>query len=233
MPTVEELFARSFVINLDTATDRMALLAKSFGRAGLPVPRRFGACHLRKLEYNPWWRRIPGGRHHAANVSASHLQCIHAAQALGWPFVFVFEDDAWPCRDALDVLGREFRAARPTGLWFPGWYDRRDPGSDVVWFAGAHAYVVFADTYAALCDAYRADQPNWHADTVPFRYSPLRPAVRASDRCVFTQMNIVDGAPAYARLFREEGGERVPGCWSAFRRAVPEGFPSYEEVVGG
>lgn len=229
--TLDELFRHSLVINLDTAEDRLALMRRAFSFAGLPMPRRIGACHLRKLEYNPWWRRPPGGRYHVANCSASHLQCIHMAQALGWPFVAVFEDDAWPRRDARAALDAGLADLRPTGCWFPGWCMRREDDAGPA-FSGSHAYVVFADAYETFCEAYRADLRQWYADEVFLIYEPLRRVTRMSDTCVFSQMNVVDGAPAYAGLFAEDKGD-LPGCWRAFSRNVPQGFPSYEEVVHG
>ena len=39
-----------------------------------------------------------------ANVRLSNLAIVKAAEALGWPFVCVFEDDALPCIGAKQKL---------------------------------------------------------------------------------------------------------------------------------
>ena len=37
---------------------------------------------------------------YAKAVSAAHAKAIRHASATGWPYVLVFEDDAWPRKDA-------------------------------------------------------------------------------------------------------------------------------------
>lgn len=232
--TLDELFRHSLVINLDTAEDRLALMRRAFSLAGLPMPRRIGAIRLRRLQYNDWWRRPPGSRYHMANCSASHVMCVQVAKALGWPFVFVFEDDAWPCRGAARELEAAADRLEPTGCWFPGWASRDDlagPGRDR--FVGAHAYVVFADAYDTLLAAYQADLPRYYPDNLFQIHQPLRGIARLTDRCIFTQMNLdAQGAPMYCGL-RPAGAREIRGMWWAFTRTVPEGFPSYEEVALG
>lgn len=213
--SVEDLFDCALVINRDQERGRLRLMGRAFSREGLPMPRRVGAVDLRRLQNNKWWRCFRN-RYYAANCAASHVMCIRMAEALGWPFVAIFEDDAWPqrgCRAALERTLAEVPADR--GVVRMGCH-AYDDGRRV----GNHAYIVFADAYQAVLGAYRANIRCYCADMVFTLHPPLA-AVTTYVEGLFTQCNRVGDTWRYLPTHGAEPWQGMP----------PEGFPTAEEVL--
>lgn len=82
-PDVGDLLKHSFVISVNE--DRLNIFKRLFEANFLEIPEKIAGCTDRKLSKT--WMRI----------TASHLKCVKEAKARGWPFVVIFEDDAYPC----------------------------------------------------------------------------------------------------------------------------------------
>lgn len=233
--TIDDLFAHALVINRDCDMGRMELMRLSFGRENLPMPRRIGAVELRALagrrerERTQWQQRTD---YHPANCSASHIQCVHLAQTLGWPCVMVFEDDAWPqrgCRAALEktlrgvpgdcgVLRMGVHNPVP-GKVFKSINEAREKNN-----AQSHATLYFADAFQTYLDAYRAECAMYHADMIFAFYPPLT-AVTQYAPGLFCQCN-EGGGPLGLDKYSSFGGN------SLFLPDPPDGFPTIAEVRG-
>lgn len=93
---IEMLFEQSFVINVDE--DRLIAFKERFIAENLvPLPKIFPGFSYRNGVY-----RSAGiiKSSNAANVRLSNLAIVKMADAMNWPFVCIFEDDALPCIDA-------------------------------------------------------------------------------------------------------------------------------------
>jgi len=87
--TIDELFKHSYVLSCNKA--RLNLLYKNFERYKLPKPELFPAIVNKEL----------GGK---KCTSLSMAAIVKKAKADNWPFVLIFEDDAYPCRDVYNRL---------------------------------------------------------------------------------------------------------------------------------
>lgn len=239
--SVDEAFARSFVINLDGAKDKLPMMEKAFSAEGLPVPRRFGAFQMKHLCHNEWWK-IGGNKYYMINCNASHLACIRMAEALGWPFVFVFEDDAWPRHGARDMIARAISDVPETcGVlrfeWSAG--DRKDmPAVERPWLRrsnghwrpyGAASYLIFADAYQRYFDSYRAELKRYNQDLLFTLYDPLCAVTRYVDPMPFTQVSRSNGRWRYTWAYRDD----PPTAKCTYKWSPEDGFPAVEEVLDG
>ena len=86
---IQDLFKHSYVLSCDN--DRLRLFYYNFSRYSLPKPEWFHAIVDKNL----------GGR--KCN-SLSMAAMIQKAKDNDWPFVLIFEDDAYPCRDVYKRL---------------------------------------------------------------------------------------------------------------------------------
>lgn len=212
--TVEELFAHSLVMSVDRR--RLETMRLAFEREGLPMPRVIEGFQFRHIEDNKWWH-APGGRYTAVNCYASHIMFVKMAQFLGWPFVAIFEDDAWPRTGCREDLAKELAAAPDGGAFLLGW-DRRRNG-DV--FCGTHSYVVFSDTYETFIAAHREELKDYAADMSFRYYAPLRRRLAFASKVLFCQINRRNDTWMYTRADQGWRGDPDPG------------FPRAEDVLPG
>ena len=89
--TIADLFKYSIVIS--RMPYRLEWMKKSFTVAGLPMP----AIHLNALEGK-------GMTNKTLCCKMSHGKAVKYAKDHGWPYVLVFEDDAWPRFNAKEKL---------------------------------------------------------------------------------------------------------------------------------
>lgn len=87
--SVDELFKYSIVIS--RMPSRLELLKKSFTLANLPLP----AVHMEPMRTC---------RHGTESCKQTHCKAAKYALENNWPCVLVFEDDAWPRRNARQIL---------------------------------------------------------------------------------------------------------------------------------
>ena len=81
--TVDDILSHSFVITIDK--ERHSLFKRIFKAHGLYKP------YPRKLQGVTIWYNSP-----QYNCSLSHKAAIEKAKKLDWPYVCIFEDDAYP-----------------------------------------------------------------------------------------------------------------------------------------
>ena len=93
--SLDSLFEYSFVISVND--ERLGAFRRRFLEENLPIPRVFTGFQYRNGVY-----RSAGivKTRDTSNVRLSNLAIAKAAEALDWPFVCIFEDDARPCIDA-------------------------------------------------------------------------------------------------------------------------------------
>lgn len=89
--TVEDLLKHSFVITIDK--ERYSLFKRIFKAHGMgkPCPKKFQGVTI--------WYNSP-----QYNCSLSHAAAIEKAKKLDWPYVCIFEDDAYPVTGIKDEL---------------------------------------------------------------------------------------------------------------------------------
>lgn len=87
--SIDELFKYSIVISRQQR--RLDLLKMSFTVAGLPLP----AVHMEPM------RTCHNG---TESCKMTHCKAVKYAAECNWPYVLIFEDDAWPRSDAKQQL---------------------------------------------------------------------------------------------------------------------------------
>lgn len=97
--SLDSLFEHGFVISI--SDERLNAFKRRFLEEGLPIPRVFTGFQYKNGVY-----RTAGivKTRDTSNVRLSNLAIAKAAEALDWPFVCIFEDDARPCIDASQKL---------------------------------------------------------------------------------------------------------------------------------
>lgn len=153
--TVDELLRHSFVITVDE--ERYDLFKKIFSWHGLtPLPERFQGVVSRC--WGPAW-----------SCHASHKAAIEKAKELDWPFVCIFEDDAYPkmgIREKLEDVVKDI-PYECSVLYF-GWtkllskneYDEKFYNRISNW--GAHSYILFKhayDNYLEMLNIFKCGDP--------------------------------------------------------------------------
>ena len=89
--TVKDILEHSFVITIDK--ERHSLFKRIFKSHGIgkPCPKKFQGVTI--------WYNSP-----QYNCSLSHVAAIEKAKKLDWPYVCIFEDDAYPVTGIKDEL---------------------------------------------------------------------------------------------------------------------------------
>ena len=64
---------------------KFELFKKTFTHYGLPIPMRVG--------------ELVAGQTPIQNCSHNHINCVRYAKEHDWPYVIIFEDDAFPRKD--------------------------------------------------------------------------------------------------------------------------------------
>lgn len=98
--SLNELLIHSFVITIND--ERFNNFCKVFQEHNLnPLPKRFNGFTLP----NDIYKNIGLIKtSNVCNCSFSHTSIIKTAEALDWPFVCIFEDDAYPHKDIVNKL---------------------------------------------------------------------------------------------------------------------------------
>ena len=138
--TAKDLLKYSFVITIDD--DRLKWFKKVFKFHGIsPMPKKFQGTTL--------WYNSP-----QYNCYLSHKNAILKAKKLKWPYVCIFEDDAYPINGVMDKLNDRLKELPENCKVFALghimlWDIRGEDGNFYRSFKsyGAHSYVVFRDAY--------------------------------------------------------------------------------------
>ena len=133
--------AHSVVISINA--ERLAHFYNVFDMYGLSHPTHIHGCVDKKL--------TPPMR-----CSMSHRMCVEYAKEHDWPYVLIFEDDAYPCDNILDILPQYLKhIPKNTRLCLLGYtYFKHAQDFSHVFntvqskaIAGSHAYIIFKSTY--------------------------------------------------------------------------------------
>ena len=96
--TLQELLDHSFVITIND--ERFNNFCKVFQEHNLnPLPKRFNGFTLPNDIYKDIGLIKSSN---ICNCSFSHASIIKTVQSLDWPFVCIFEDDAYPHKDIIN-----------------------------------------------------------------------------------------------------------------------------------
>ena len=206
------LLEHSFVITVDE--QRYSQFVKVFEYHNLfPLPIKFVG--------------VSDGDDFVFNCYLSHKKAILKAKELNWPFVCIFEDDAYPCNDIRTYLDKVMaNVPKHCKVISFGYNSKRDETkvNDLFDFSstyGAHAYVVFQEAYEEYLE--RLDEMQV-ADMVFFtKDNDIHPLVVRKN--LFLQYSSVNGWNG----FISRGRSRVGMSESI---AEKFGFPKPSDVIG-
>jgi len=147
--TLDDLFKYSFVISINN--NRYEWYKKVFTYFNLPLSERIG----NKIE----------GQNKVQNCMYNHAQCIKLAKERNYPFVLIFEDDAFPVNanelpNFIDNFNKSGDFKDNFGMIALGKLMNRfkkkvnDYFYDVQYFAGAHAYITNSKCFDRYLDKY-------------------------------------------------------------------------------
>lgn len=217
--TLDDFNKYSVVISCDDKS-RLEIMKKAFDKAGLQMPQKITGVNMCAI--NGKSRKF-GSNKHGESIAMSHLQCINMADTLGWPFVVIFEDDAWPRNGAKETLEKVLSEIPDESLVYYFGYDKLRKKGGKVLRAGQHAYVVFRGAFDLFRNAFATLGLETYAiDCIDRHYAQLAEVSSLAKTNVFVQMNIKDYKAHYSTTY----------LCRAYRGTKPEeGFPTYEEVM--
>lgn len=145
---IQDLFSHCFVINV--TNERLLAFKQRFAKEQLPIPKIF-----RGFQYKNGVYKSAGivKTSNAANVRLSNLAIVKTAEALDWPFVCIFEDDAKPCINAKQKLENSLQyLPDDIDMLKLGWLCQKNKHAVDNHFCkaetfGSHAYVIFRKYY--------------------------------------------------------------------------------------
>lgn len=114
----------------------------------------------------------------AENCKQSHISIITHAKNNNWPFVLIFEDDAYPCENCLELLLNYLKIIpKDADLLLLGWSYHNKSSKQLFELAynkvitptisGTHAYIVFQSGYNAILNYFK-NNPHATADNKTF-----------------------------------------------------------------
>lgn len=149
--SIEQILENSFVISFEP--EKIKMMQNIFNKSGLKLPKVFPASHNSDLS----------GQY---NCILSHVQIIRAAKAFNLPFVVIFEDDAYPCKQIVLKLIEVFSdIPDDTTILLLGWSNEAKPYGRQKFnekynkitqiISGSHAYVIFNNGYDTYLNKYQ------------------------------------------------------------------------------
>ena len=193
--SVKDILDNSFAVSVNPY--RARCIREVFSYYGLPKPmiyNGFRNCDLKQLFNGDEKHRQRYAN--AYNCSLSHTGVIKMAKCLDLPYVAIFEDDAYPCRDIYKKL-EEYSSNIPddAGLVVLGWsrlVGKRISNNDVYSefsgkVYGSHAYIIFKSAYDKYLEYYHK-HPKVASDMM-FNIKPSPFKVYIANKCLFIQYN--------------------------------------------
>lgn len=148
---IYDLFTYSVVIS--KSTYRLDLLKKSFTVAKLPLPSTVIYPETRK--------------NGTVSCFNTHIKAVKYALDNNWPYILIFEDDAWPCKNAKDELEKIISTSldygdiklASLGNFLISKYISRTAFIHDFWLkthyaAGSHSYIMFKDVFSNYINCY-------------------------------------------------------------------------------
>lgn len=162
--SVAECMKNAFFISIDKSRENaFTALFNAYGFS--PLPRAFYGCVDAKI-------------HIKQRCKQSHINVVKHAKKHNLPYVFIFEDDAYPCIDAVKVFER-YLYAMPydANLILFGWCNCTKNGTQTFakpfnriktpTISGAHAYMLFKSGYDQYLHFFETNE-NAYADNDVF-----------------------------------------------------------------
>ena len=162
--SVAECMKNAFFISIDKKrANAFTTLFNAYGFS--PLPKAFYGCVDAKI-------------HIKQRCKQSHINVVKHAKKHNLPYVFIFEDDAYPCIDAVDVFER-YLYAMPydANLILFGWCNCTKNGIQTFakpfnriktpTISGAHAYMLFKSGYDQYLQFFETNK-NAYADNDVF-----------------------------------------------------------------
>ena len=232
--TVKDLLKHSLVITIDDK--RLEWFKKVFKFHGIsPMPKRFQGTTL-------WYN---SGRY---NCYLSHKNAILAAKKKRWPYVCIFEDDAYPVKNIESLVDGYLKElpneCQVLSLGTIMLWDVRGEHKDFYRSFksyGSQAYVVFKDAYDKFIEML--DKAPEGDGAFYSRMDDILPkdVFFMPKRNMFIQYNKSDGInnnSGYvyldtSRLYPKDGKMIIPSDKTIpVERAIGMGFPPVEEIEG-
>lgn len=159
--TINDVMNHSFVISIDA--DRYTLFNKLFSS--------FTVLPTLKIGYT---------QHKSAveNCKESHIQIVKYANEHNWPYVMIFEDDAYPCKNVIEKFTNYLQfIPKDSQLILFGWSNHRKSEKQnfsqmynkiTTWtLSGTHAYMIFKSGYDSFLEYFKT-HPTATADCKSF-----------------------------------------------------------------
>lgn len=160
--SIDDAMKHSLVISIDKK--RYIAMCKLF--------QHFGFNTLPKLLFGSTFKNKSG----PFNCKHSHMRAVQHAKKYNWPYVMIFEDDAYPCDDVIHKMEMYLYALpKDASLVLFGWshsYAQRfdKPFNKIIENAisGSHAYIIFEQAYDKFI-SYHKNNPEKYADNMIFK----------------------------------------------------------------
>lgn len=225
MLTVSDIFKYSIVISM--SEKRLQILQKAFTAEHLPLP---------SLVLEP--SRGYNYESKTLDCKHSHGKAIQYAADNDWPFVLIFEDDAWPRIDCIKHIERNMQILPNKHIYAVtlGWGSVQTYGKKygtlkpVLKMTGTQAYIAFKPAYKKLIRAFAGNTFKPQADAILgcHAYYMLGFVTFAADILCFTQYNFKD-EPLKDKRTRWCIGYCQGN--DSFKDVPPDGFNSIENIT--
>lgn len=231
---IDQLLSNSFVLSIDNA--RIELLKKIFDYHKLRSPRVFNGYANSDLK--PLFSGNINDKQqllaNAYNCSLGHTAIIKMAKCLDLPYVLVFEDDAYPCKDICQQLEINLKNL-PDDIeclilgW--SWLARNEKKISNTLTQlhcdehGSHAYVIFKKGYDKYLSLYSSN-PKIPSDLILTKFTDYKHTYR-TNKCLFIQYNIQKSnwgciGYTYESEYRQYRSDIVPNGFIDIRKIIEQ-----------
>lgn len=206
--SIEELFENSFVLTIDD--NRLSRFYNFLRAEGIEVlPKKFIGFTNDNL----------GG---VENCTLGHISIVKMAKALDLPFIFIFEDDAYPIDNLKQKLDIYLKGIPDDAyvLKLGWWYNYKlsnlnnkfNLSNDNTW--GTHAYIIFKNAYDFYLNEYNKDL-KLAADWFFKKMSDANKKVAVSKELLFIQYTDVKSMNGYVGyIYNGKTAETPPDGYS-------------------
>lgn len=163
----------------------------------------------------------------AINCKLSHMTAVRKAKENGWPYVLIFEDDAYPCTDVVSEMGTYLGAVPKDAKlvlfgWCSVWGNAQPFTAPYTRIAtpnisGSQSYMVFSEGYDDFLSFHKS-HPKKHADNTVF-YS-VRPSY-------------VVNKPFFIQYCDKMSmNNHIGYIFNGHHSSPPEGYSKIEDLLG-
>lgn len=179
--TIDELFKYSYVISINRSIQNRFI--SIFKQENLPIPKLFVGFQDDDLSGKK-------------KCSLSHIALIKNAQANNYPFICIFEDDAYPCVNIKKNLLNELKYVnKDSDIFILGWCNNIKTKTYNNTFlldsklCGSHAYIVFNKGYQKIINLYNKISEK-HIDNIFYSMVQMNNVVQCASMNLFIQYSL-------------------------------------------